>query len=134
MGQPKRVRREEEDWPSPEEVDLQIAQLLFEGKPPFKDWKPSRDLDQAVTVAQDLAWKRGWNFDVKWVSYAGDILIDEWEARFSCFRMEAAHRGDHRNAVESYWAKAKAPAVAVCRTILNVFDGVQEREYSVRRT
>ncbi len=131
MGKVKRVRREEEDWPSKKEMDLQLAQLLFDGKPPFKDWKPSQDLNQAMAVAHDVAWKRGWNFDLKWVSYAGNIVIDEWEARFSCFNVEAAERQDYRNAVESYWAKANAASDAVCRAILNILDGVQEEEYNV---
>lgn len=126
---PKRVRRNEEDWPSEDETDRQLLSLLFEGKSPFNKWMPSRDLDQAVKVAHDVAWKRGWNFELKWASYAGDIVIDEWEAHLSHFNIDAARRGDFRNAVEDYWAAAKTPSMAICRLLLNMLDGVQEREY-----
>ena len=128
---PKRVRRNEEDWPSEEETDRQLLSLLFDGKSPFEKWMPSRDLDQAVKVAQDVAWKRGWNFELKWASYSGDIVIDEWEAHLSHFNIDAARRGDFRNAVEDYWAPAKTSSMAICRMLLNMLDGVQEQEYSV---
>ena len=129
-GSPKRVRRNEEDWPSEEETDLQLLSLLFNGKSPFEKWMPSRDLDQAVKIAHDVAWKRGWNFELKWASCAGDIVIDEWEAQLSHFNIDAARRGDYRNATEDYWAAARTPSMAICRLLLNMLDGIQEKEYS----
>lgn len=100
----------ENDWPSMKETDRQILDLLFNGKSPFGQWEPSRNVEQAVKVAQDIAWKRGWNFDLKWVSYTGNIVIDEWEARLANLNTEAAERKDYRKAVEDcYWATAKTP-------------------------
>lgn len=127
----KRVRRDEADWPSAEETDRQLLDRIFDGKSPLEKWNPSRDLDQAVKVAHDVAWKRGWNFEVKWVSYAGDIVIDEWEARLVNFNQEAVARQDYANAVEDYWATGKTPSLAVCRMLLNYLDGVRENEYGV---
>jgi hypothetical protein len=129
----KRVRRNEEDWPSEEDTDRQLLSLLFNGKSPFEQWMPSRDLDQAMKVAHDVAWKRGWNFELKWTSYAGEIVIDEWEGHLVNFNVDAARRQDYRNAVEDYWAAAKTPSMAVCRVLLNMLDGVQESEYSTHR-
>lgn len=132
MSSSKRVRRDEEDWPSREETDRQLLDLLFNGKSPFEKWEPAMNLDQAVKIAQDNAWKRGWNFELQWVSYAGRVLVDEWEARLSHFNIEAAIRHDERNAIEGYWATAKTASMAVCRMLLNLLDGVQEREYSAQ--
>jgi hypothetical protein len=126
---PKRVRREEEDWPSEEDTDRQLLSLLFDGKSPFEKWTPSRDLDQAVKIIHDVAWKRGWNFELRWTSYAGDIVIDEWEGRLVNFNIEAARRQDFGNMIEDYWATGKTAPMAICRVLLNLLDGVQEKEY-----
>lgn len=127
----KRVRRKDADWPTPAEIDRELASRLYEGRLPFKDWRPCHDLRQAVAIAQDLAWKRGWNFELKWISYAGNILIDYWDATFTDFNYEASQRQDYKNAVREYWARANQPADAVCRAILNLLDEVESNEYQV---
>lgn len=129
----KKIRREEEDWPSAEEIDKELLERLFKGKSPFEKWNPSKDMDQAMRVGQDVAWKRGWNFEVGWISYAGRTVLDEWEAFLKNFTLEAAQRGDYSNVVENYWATAKTAQLAICRMLLNMLDGVRENDYMVEQ-
>lgn len=133
MPLPKRVRLKEQDWPSAEETEHELSELLYSGKPPFKTWAPTQDLAQVVKIAQDLANKRNLTFEVVWRNLVlGKHVIKEWEAKFHRLNEKASRRGDYNKAVTSYWAKAKnSPAMAVCRCILNIMDGVQENEYFV---
>lgn len=129
----KKVRREEEDWPSPEETDKELLERLFQGKSPFEKWNPSTNIEQAMKVGHDAAWKRGWSFEVHWVSFAGNIVLDEWEAYLKNYTPEAARRGDYSKVIENYWATAKTAPLAICRTLLNMLDGVRENDYLVER-
>jgi hypothetical protein len=130
---PKRVRREDKDWPSAKEIERDLAELLYSGKPPFEKWAPTQDVDQALKIAQGIANERGLNFDLTWRHSIPGHVFREWEGRFHRLNAKASRAGDYKNAVTEYWAMAKkGPAMAVCRCILNMLEGVQEREYMVK--
>jgi hypothetical protein len=114
MELPKRVRRDGQVWPTPQETNNQIADLVYSGNV-SRGWNPTSSLDQAAEAAREVARKNGWKFELKW---RGEPTIEGWEARFYRHRV----LGD-------FFAYADTPAAAVCRAILNVMDGVREEEY-----
>lgn len=130
MSDRPRVRREESDWPTPEEIDIDLKTRLFQGQAPWPDWNPTKNVEQALELARQVTENRTFNYvELTYLRNFDAHMYREWEARFSWMNRIAAEDRDYKNAVEAYWASAQTPALALCRTILNVLDGVHENEY-----
>ncbi len=130
MSDKPRVRYEESEWPSPEEIDLALKTRLFKGEAPWPDWNPTKNVEQAVELARRITEDRTFNnVDLTYLRSMDNKMFREWEVRFTWMNRLAMEERDYRNVVEAYWAKAQEPALAICRAILNVLDGVQESEY-----
>jgi len=128
----KKVRLEG-DWPSPEEIDRELLERIHAGKPPVKDWQPSRNASHAMALVDKMIKER--HYDVT-IAYDRSIL-KAWECRLSWKNVAELHavmkdRQFHRindpDVSEDYWAEAQTGELAIARAVLNMLDRVTEMD------
>lgn len=131
----KKVRREG-DWPSPEEIDREIIERLYKGKPPAENWQPSRNVAHAMAMADMIIRDRSFNFEIKY----DRTVLKGWECRifwnnYSEMRRVMENRQYQRfndpDVTEHYWAEGKSAELTICYTVLNMLDRVTEHDYFV---